>query len=172
MLNAAFESKLALEDDGYEIGSENFNIPTHSEKHPGSTSFPVLKMPLLTQFQLHHPVPEIHDSDLYAEDWHTAPQMMMTPQKMRPLSISVHHKCRTTHMIHVNYLPSTILMLIYAWKKKRISKLFHWIMNIGLPKKFPTDHCVYMNIHYHTDYAHANVHIQLTKPLLTMIPWI
>ena len=27
-LNAAFESKLALEDEGYEIGSQNFNIPT------------------------------------------------------------------------------------------------------------------------------------------------
>ena len=26
-LNAAFESKLALEDEGYESGSENFNIP-------------------------------------------------------------------------------------------------------------------------------------------------
>ena len=26
-LNAAFESKLTLEDEGYEIGSENFNIP-------------------------------------------------------------------------------------------------------------------------------------------------
>ena len=28
MLNAAFESKLALEDKGYESGSESFNIPT------------------------------------------------------------------------------------------------------------------------------------------------
>ena len=27
-LNAAFESKLALEDEGYESGSENINIPT------------------------------------------------------------------------------------------------------------------------------------------------
>ena len=27
-LNAAFESKLALEDEGYENGSENFNMPT------------------------------------------------------------------------------------------------------------------------------------------------
>ena len=27
-LNAAFESKLALEDEGYSSGSENFNIPT------------------------------------------------------------------------------------------------------------------------------------------------
>ena len=27
-LNASFESKLTLEDEGYESGSENFNIPT------------------------------------------------------------------------------------------------------------------------------------------------
>ena len=27
-LNAAFESKLALENEGYQSGSENFNIPT------------------------------------------------------------------------------------------------------------------------------------------------
>ena len=27
-LNAAFESKLTLEDEGYKSGSENFNIPT------------------------------------------------------------------------------------------------------------------------------------------------
>ena len=27
-LSAAFESELALEDEGYERGSENFNIPT------------------------------------------------------------------------------------------------------------------------------------------------
>ena len=28
MLNTTFESKLALEDEGYESSSENFNIPT------------------------------------------------------------------------------------------------------------------------------------------------
>ena len=28
MLNAAFETKLTLEDEGYESGSENFNVPT------------------------------------------------------------------------------------------------------------------------------------------------
>ena len=32
MLNAAFESKLALEDENYKSGSENFNIPTPLQK--------------------------------------------------------------------------------------------------------------------------------------------
>ena len=38
MLNAAFESKLTLEDEGYESNSENFNIPT----------------PLRWTFKIHH----------------------------------------------------------------------------------------------------------------------
>ena len=33
-LNAAFEWKLGLEDEGYESGSENFNIPTSLRKMP------------------------------------------------------------------------------------------------------------------------------------------
>ena len=33
-LNAAFEWKLALEDEGYESSSENFNIPTPLRKTP------------------------------------------------------------------------------------------------------------------------------------------
>ena len=33
-LNAAFEQKLALEDEGYESSSENFNIPTPLRKTP------------------------------------------------------------------------------------------------------------------------------------------
>ena len=38
-LNAAFESKLALEDEGYKSGSENFNIPTPPEEPPEYTMF-------------------------------------------------------------------------------------------------------------------------------------
>ena len=67
-LNATFEGKLASENKGYESSSENFNIPTPLQKHPGSTTFPASITPLLTQFWLHHTVSEIHDSDLYAED--------------------------------------------------------------------------------------------------------
>ena len=47
---------------------KTFNIPTLTPKKlPGFTTFPALKMPPLTQFQLHHAVPEIHDSDLYMQ---------------------------------------------------------------------------------------------------------
>ena len=68
-LNATFESKLALEDEGYESSSENFNIPTHLDKPPRFIMFPVLRMHLLIQIQLHHAaqVPESHTADLYID---------------------------------------------------------------------------------------------------------
>ena len=67
-LNATFESKLALEDKDYENGLENFNIPPPIKEHPRFTTFPASRMPLSTQFQLHHAVSENLASDLYAED--------------------------------------------------------------------------------------------------------
>ena len=68
-LNAAFESKLALQDEGYENSSENFNIPYPSEEPPRFTMFPVLRMPLLIQAQLHHAsqATDSHIADLYVE---------------------------------------------------------------------------------------------------------
>ena len=38
----------------------------HLEEPQRFTTFPALRMPLLTQFQLHHAVPDNHISDLYA----------------------------------------------------------------------------------------------------------
>ena len=42
--------------------------PLHFKEHPRFTMFPSSRIPLLTQFQLHHAVPENLTSDLYAED--------------------------------------------------------------------------------------------------------
>ena len=136
-------SKLALEDEGYESGSENLNIPT----------------PLQRTFRIHHissiknasfnPVPvtpcSTWDSQLIpvcrrltyrsSDDDNTI--------EKRSLPLTVHHKCRTIHMIHDHCLPSTPKTFIFTWKKKRISKPFHQMMNIGLLNKFLTDHYVY-----------------------------
>ena len=101
---------------------------------------------------------------------------MMIPQKMMFLTLAMNHKYSIMHVIHDHYFPSTPFMLLFTWKKKkmkkRTSKPFHWRMNIGLLKKFLTDHYVYMNIHYHMDYAPIHVHIQMTKPPLISKPWI
>ena len=64
-LNAAFESKLALEDEGYESSSENFNIPTplrrtskiHHVSSVENTSFdPVTPCSTGTRQSHHKPV--------------------------------------------------------------------------------------------------------------------
>ena len=64
-LNAAFESKLELEDEGYENGSENFNIPTHLEEPPRFITFPASRMYPLTQTQSLYAalVPRSHTAD-------------------------------------------------------------------------------------------------------------
>ena len=51
-LNATFESKLSLEDEGYESGSDNFNIPLLSEEPPRYTMSWVMGTSLL--IQQHH----------------------------------------------------------------------------------------------------------------------
>ena len=69
-LNATFESKLALEDEGYESGSENSTTyPLHLEEPPRFIMFPVLRMCLLIQIQLHPTaqVPDSHIADLYID---------------------------------------------------------------------------------------------------------
>ena len=92
----------------------------------------------------------------------------MTPQQMMFLNLTVHHQFSTIHLTLEHYLLNTPLTLIYTWRKKkmkkRIFKPFHWMMNTGLLKKSLTDHCAYMNIHYHMDYAHTSVHIWITRP--------
>ena len=55
-LNAALEWKLALEDEGYESNSENYNIPTPLRKCQISTTYPALRMLHLTPIQSCHTV--------------------------------------------------------------------------------------------------------------------
>ena len=138
--------------------------PLHLEEHWRFTTFPALRMPLLTQFQLHHAVPDNLASDLYAGGWNTAPLMIMIPHKMKFLCLAAHHKYSTLHLTQDHHLPSTPLSLINTWKKKqmkkRISKPSPWMMNIGLLKRFLTDHYANMNIHCHMDCALTHAHIK------------
>ena len=46
------------------------------------------------------------------------------------------------------------------------------MMNTGILKKSLTDIYVFMNIHYHTDYVHTYVHIQIIRHHHTMTHWI
>ena len=53
-LNPAFKSKLALEDEGCESGSENFNIPTPLRRMSKIHHVSSAKMHPLIQTQSHH----------------------------------------------------------------------------------------------------------------------
>ena len=66
--NATFESKLTLEDEGYESGSEILTYPSLSEEPPKFTMFLVMRIsPLIQQ---HHTslVPASHITNLYDID--------------------------------------------------------------------------------------------------------
>ena len=66
-LNAAFESKLALEDEGFESSSENFNIPTPLRRTSKIHHVSSVENASMIQIQLHHAaqVPDSHFTDLY-----------------------------------------------------------------------------------------------------------
>ena len=61
-LNATFESKLALQDEGYESNSENFNIPTPLRRTSKIHHVSSVENTSLIQIQLHYTaqVPESH----------------------------------------------------------------------------------------------------------------
>ena len=164
MLNATFEQKLALEDEGYESSSENFNIPTplrrtskihHISSIENASFDPVLVTPCSTRQPHLRPVCRRlmyspSDDDDTSEDEVSSPHSMPQVQYPTPDTSSSTSKC-------------TALPLMNTWKmkqmKKRISKLSPWMMNIGPLKRLLTDHYAYMNIHYYTDYVHTCVHM-------------
>ena len=65
MLNATFEQKLALDNEGYESSWKITMYPLHLEEHRRFTWFPALRTSLSTQFQLHQAVPDNLTSGLY-----------------------------------------------------------------------------------------------------------
>ena len=68
-LNAAFESKLALEDASYESGRKNFNIPTPLRRTSKIHHISSVKNASFIQIQLHHTaqVPESLIIDKYID---------------------------------------------------------------------------------------------------------
>ena len=68
-LNAAFESKLTLEDKGYDSGSKHFNIPTPLRRSCKIHHILRVGMHPLTHIQSYHAalVPRNHTADQYAD---------------------------------------------------------------------------------------------------------
>ena len=142
-LNVASESKLALEDEGYESGSKKFSIPT----------------PLRRISKIYH-ISSVENASF-------------VPDPVMPCSTGTresHHRpvCRcVTHSSSEEDGDTPT-----DEKKKRTSIQSHGMMNIGIWKKFLIDIYVSMNIHHHMDNVHIHVHIQITKHHHTMTHWI
>ena len=62
-LNATFESKLALEDEGHESGTKTSTYQLHSEEPLRSNTFLVSRIPLVIQIQLYC-IAQALDSDI------------------------------------------------------------------------------------------------------------
>ena len=99
----------------------------------------------------------------------------MLPQKMMFRHLITHHKYSTLHLTQDHHLPCTLTTYEHLVEEAAEEEDFQtvpWTMNIGLLKRFLTDHYAYMNIHYHMDYACTCVHMQITRLPSTWRPWI
>ena len=158
MLNATFEQKLAYGDEGYGSNSENFNVPTplrrtskipHISSAENASFDPVPVTPHSTR-QCH--LRPSNDDDT-SEDEVSSPCSMPQAQYPTPNTSSSTSKCPLAIYEHLKDEAD----------EEEDFQLCPWTMSIGLLKRFLTDHYVYMNIHYHTDYAHTCVHMWITR---------
>ena len=96
-LNTTSESKLTLEDEGYDSGSKNFKYPHHLDEPQRFTMSPVKNMHPLIQTQSCHAAEVLENcpADWYADASLSVPlrRRMMTPQWMRLHLHTVHHQC-------------------------------------------------------------------------------
>ena len=108
-LNAAFESKLTLEDKGYENGSENFNIPTplrctpriHHVLSDDDISF---DPPLHTA-----QVPASHTANLYDASYPSVALIMKTILQFTSHHLLAWYCCRTPWIFQSGHIPSAPL---------------------------------------------------------------
>ena len=93
-LNAAFESKVAMEDEGYESGSENLTYPLLSDILPEYIMFPVMTTSPLTLPPHVAQVPASHSTNLYDASYPSAPLMMKTVHQLtfHLLTALCHHR--------------------------------------------------------------------------------
>ena len=175
-LNAAFESKLALEDDGYESGSENFNIPTplrrtskiHHVSSVKNVFFdPDPVTPHSTGTRVTHCRP-VHRHITYSsseDDDDTLTHEILSPDSTLPVQY---------HIDALQQPPSKFTLNVYVNLEEE-DKDFqtvslddeHWNM-----EEIPDSIYVSMNIPYHMDYVHICVHNWITRHHHSMTHWI
>ena len=110
MLNAAFESKLPLEDEGYESGSENFNIPTplrHTPRIHHVSSDENISFDPTTP---HSMVPASHIINPYDASYHSVPLVMKTVPQMTFHLLTAPHHHRTSWVLHRRHTTSPFIL--------------------------------------------------------------
>ena len=105
-LNAAFESKLTLEDEGYESGSENFNISTPLRCTSKNTMFPAMTTSSLTPPPHIAQVPASHATNLYDTSYPSIALMMKTFLQLTLHHLPTQYHCRTLWIFHRGHIPS------------------------------------------------------------------
>ena len=106
-LNAGFENKLALEDVGYESGSENFNIPLLSDELAESTMIPVMKTPPLTLLLHTAQLPASHNASLYTTGYHSIALMMKKVLQFTFHLLTAWHNHKTPWVLHSSHHTSS-----------------------------------------------------------------
>ena len=95
MLNAAFESKFTLENEGYESGSENFNNPLLSKELREFIPFPVTNTFPLTLLPQAPQLPASQITSLYAAGYHSVALTMKRVLQFIFHLITAPYHCRT-----------------------------------------------------------------------------
>ena len=155
-LNAAFEQKLSLENEGYESSSENFNMPP-----------PLRKMP-----KIHHISSVKHAS------FDPGP---VTPCNMGQTHLRLVHRWLTYSSSNDSDTSEDTLTAPRATPDAQVYleeddeenfKWYLWMTNMGLPRECLTELYAYMNMPYCMDYAHIHALMQTTYFLPMLIPRI
>ena len=172
MLNATFEQKLALEDEGYESGSENFNIPTplrrtlkiHHVPSVENASFdPVPVTPCSTRQPVCRQLMySPSDDDDTSEDEVSSPRSMPQVQYPTPDTSSSTSKCILATYEHLEGESDeeedfqTIPLDDEHWTTEEIPDRPLCIHEHSLPHRL----------------CHTHVHMQITRLHPTLRPWI
>ena len=120
--------------------------PLHYERHQESTMFPAWNMFHSTQHLSHQEIHHKLHPDQYADDYHSV-----------------------QHITTLQPAPQDVQK---TKKRKRISRWYLWMMNIGLPRKHLKGHYVFMSMVYHIGYAGTHALMQTIRCLFTWTAWI
>ena len=110
----------------------------------------------------------------------TFPAWNMLHSTQCPPHLAVHHTLHLDQCADTYLLPQQTTTLQTApqyaqtaqMKKKKISRQYPWMMNMGLLKKHLTELSVFMNMGYLMDYASTHVLMQTITLFPTWTVWI